>query len=111
MKNKEGYSIIEGMIRQSCDLPIEPPQNEITWASSDKVNKYKKEITEILDALEDIEEGWKGSLLTDESSFGDYDMTKEELALLSFKLQEDIKNTDLIVDIAEKMNKFYESNS
>jgi len=31
MKNKEGYSIIEGMIRQSCDLPIKQKYNLIDW--------------------------------------------------------------------------------
>ena len=86
---------------------------EIRLAPQVKSKKYKREVDEILNALDDIEEGWASSLITDESSFGDYDLLEGEISLLSFKLQEDIKETDLIVDIAEKMNYSYcnEANS
>lgn len=81
--------------------------NNVEWGSQDKINKYKRETNEILDALNDIEEGWGMSLLTDESSFLDFDMSESEIELLKFKLQEEFKETDLIVDVAEKMNNFY----
>jgi hypothetical protein len=80
---------------------------KIRLASQVKSNKYKREVDEILNALDDIEEGWASSLITDESSFADYDLRDGEIALLSFKLQEEIKETDLIVDIAKKMNYDY----
>lgn len=77
---------------------------KIRLASQAKCNKYKREVDEILNALDDIEEGWASSLITDESSFADYNLTENEIALLSFKLQENVKETDLIVDIAKKMH-------
>jgi hypothetical protein len=80
---------------------------KIRLAPQVKLKKYKREVDEILNALDDIEEGWASSLITDESSFADYDLLDGEIALLSFKLQEDIKESDLIVDIAEKMNYSY----
>ena len=80
---------------------------KIRLASQAKCNKYKREVDEILNALDDIEEGWASSLITDESSFADYSLTDYEISLLSFKLQENIKEADLIVDIAKKMNYAY----
>jgi len=81
---------------------------KITWGSEDKVKKYNKEVSQILNCLDDIEEGYGLSLVTDESSFLDFDLTKEQLDQLSFELQQEIKEDDLIVDVAKKINEWYE---
>jgi len=81
---------------------------KIIWGSEDKVKKYNKEVNQILNCLDDIEEGYGLSLVTDESSFLDFDLTKEQLDQLSFELQQEIKEDDLIVDVAKKINEWYE---
>jgi len=76
----------------------------IEIASNNKIKKYDFEVIRILSALDGIEEGWGGSLLTDESMVADFCLTATEIKNLSKKLRVSITEDDLFVDVAERMS-------
>jgi hypothetical protein len=77
---------------------------EIEIASSNKIKKYDFEVIRILSALDGIEEGWGGSLLTDESMVADFCLTATEIKNLSKQLRVSITEDDLFVDVAARMS-------
>ena len=76
----------------------------IEIASNNKIEKYDLEVIRILAALDGIEEGWGGSLLTDESMVTDFCLTATEIKNLSKQLRVSITEDDLFVDIAARMS-------
>ena len=76
---------------------------QIKIATNNKIKKYDFEIIRILSALDGIEEGWGGSLLTDESMVADFCLTATEIKNLSKQLGAKISEDDLFVDIAARM--------
>jgi hypothetical protein len=76
----------------------------IEIASNNKIKKYDFEVIRILSALDGIEEGWGGSLLTDESMVADFCLTATEIKNLSKKLAVPITEDDLFVDVAARMS-------
>lgn len=77
---------------------------QIEIASSNKIKKYDFEVIRILSALDGIEEGWGGSLLTDESMVADFCLTTTEIKNLSKQLRVSISEDDLFVDVAARMS-------
>ena len=76
----------------------------IEIASNNKIEKYDLEVIRILAALDGIEEGWGGSLLTDESMVADFCLTATEIKNLSKQLRVSISEDDLFVDVAARMS-------
>ena len=76
----------------------------IEIASNNKIEKYDLEVIRSLAALDGIEEGWGGSLLTDESMVTDFCLTATEIKNLSKQLRVSITEDDLFVDIAARMS-------
>ena len=77
---------------------------QIRIANNNKIKKYDFELIRILAALDGIEEGWGGSLLTDESMIADFCLSDTEIKNLSKKLAVPITEEDLFVDVAERMS-------
>lgn len=77
---------------------------QIQIASNNKIKKYDFEVIRILAALDGIEEGWGGSLLTDESMIADFCLSDTEIKNLSKKLRVPITEDDLFVDVAARMS-------
>ena len=78
--------------------------NKINYASDIKIKKYDLEVIRILAALDGIEEGWGGSLLTDASMISDFCLTATEIKNLSKQLRVPISEDDLFVDVAARMS-------
>lgn len=76
----------------------------IEIASNNKIKKYDLEVIRILSALDGIEEGWGGSLLTDESMVADFCLTATEIKNLSKQLRVSITEDDLFIDVAARMS-------
>jgi len=76
----------------------------IEIARNNKIKKYDLEMIRILSALDGIEEGWGGSLLTDASMISDFCLTATEIKNLSKQLRVPITEDDLFVDIAARMS-------
>ena len=77
---------------------------QIKIAANNKIKKYDFEIIRILSALDGIEEGWGGSLLTDESMVADFCLTPTEIKNLSKQLRVPISEDDLFLNIASRMS-------
>ena len=76
----------------------------IEIASNNKIKKYDFEVIRILSALDGIEEGWGGSLLTDESMIADFCLSDTEINNLSKLLKVSISEDDKFVDVAKRMS-------
>ena len=76
----------------------------IEIASNNKIKKYDFEVIRILSALDGIEEGWGGSLLTDESMVADFCLSDTEINNLSKLLKVSISEDDKFVDVAKRMS-------
>ena len=77
---------------------------QIQIASNNKIKKYDFEVIRILSALDGIEEGWGGSLLTDESMIADFCLSDTEINNLSKLLKVSISEDDKFVDVAKRMS-------
>jgi len=77
---------------------------QIKIATNNKIKKYDFEIIRILSALDGLEEGWGGSLLTDESMVADFCLTPTEIKNLSKQLRVPISEDDLFLNIAARMS-------
>jgi hypothetical protein len=77
---------------------------QIEIASNNKIKKYDFEVIRILSALDGIEEGWGGSLLTDESMIADFCLSDTEINNLSKLLKVSISEDDKFVDVAKRMS-------
>lgn len=79
---------------------------KIEFSSTSEMDDYFDEMMKVLDALEEVHEGWAESLLTDESTVSDFMMSKEELKVFKNSLGlKTIKDSDSILSICKKIRK------
>lgn len=78
---------------------------KISFAGSSEIENYFDEMMFVLDALDTIQEGWAGSLLTDESSVSDFLMTPEELKKFKKALGVPVKDSNTILSLCKKLRK------
>ena len=78
---------------------------KIEYATSGGMSEYFDEMMKVLDALEEVQEGWADSLLTDESTVGDFMMSKAELKVFFDALGIKGKEKDSILNLCKKLRK------
>jgi hypothetical protein len=79
---------------------------KIEFNSTSELDDYFDEMMKVLDALEEVQEGWADSLLTDDSTVADFMMNKEELKVFKNSLGiKSIKDTDDILSVCKKIRK------
>ena len=76
---------------------------KIEYASSGGIEEYCDEMMLVLEALEEVHEGWAESLLTDESQVLDFMMTKEELKVFFNALKIKGSEDDTILSLCKKL--------
>ena len=81
---------------------------KIEYASSGDLEEYFDEMMLVLEALDEVQEGWADSLLTDESAVSDFMMDKAELKVFFGKLGIKGKEKDTILKLCKKMRKLKE---
>ena len=75
----------------------------IAGLSPKLVERYEQQVAYILDALGDIDEDFKYSLVSDLSKFSDFSLSKSELQEVSLRVGLAIVSTTLIAQAAKEM--------
>lgn len=71
---------------------------KIEMAPQEEVLKYQPEIAQILNIL-----GHPEALVTDKSCLSDFDLTREKIAWLAFKLNMTVSSSEYVVDLARRV--------
>jgi len=83
-------------------LMFKRSQKPIVIAPQSRTQTFSKEIRLILDAI-----GHPEAWISDESKFYDFAVDDQEVKELSSKLKVKIKDSDYLVDVAERMAKLH----
>tara|TARA_B100000579_G_scaffold437980_1_gene470497 strand:- start:10299 stop:10556 length:258 start_codon:yes stop_codon:yes gene_type:complete len=76
---------------------------KIEYTSTGGMEEYFNEMMLVLEALEEVQEGWSESLLTDESAVADFLMDKKELKVFFDSLGIKGKESDTILSLCKKL--------
>lgn len=96
------------MTAEEVQKKLRSGELKIVFAESPLVDQYKKQVSQILLAVgkwmsEDADDWANGAFVSDMSSFGDFDLDDDELALVSAEIGIGIKKDDYIFAVAARM--------